>query len=65
MRYETLSEIISDVRKAPESTPEEIEETKKMLERADQDWERQMYMIKMGLNPDGTKYKSEERDLEK
>ena len=60
MWYETFDEVFTYVGKAPAETLEEAEETKKMLKRMDDEFERQIQRVKMGLKLDGTRYSDEE-----
>ncbi|MDV0445639.1 hypothetical protein MmiAt1_12280 [Methanimicrococcus sp. At1] len=57
MWSESVDEMFTYIGKAPEKTPEEEEEIKKLLKEAQEDWDRQMLRIKMGYKLDGTKYK--------
>ncbi|WNY23232.1 hypothetical protein MmiHf6_05370 [Methanimicrococcus hongohii] len=63
MWYESFEEIFTYVGKAPELTPKELEETEKMIERMDEDLERQIQRLKMNRRLDGTQYEEGENVL--
>lgn len=60
MWYESFDEVFTYAGKAPKPTPGEVEETEKMLKRMDEDLERQIQRLKMGVKLDGTRYSDEE-----
>ena len=60
MHSETFDEIFTYVGQAPEPTPEEQEEIKQSIKRMDEDFERQIQRIKMGIRFNGTRYGEED-----
>ncbi|WNY22976.1 hypothetical protein MmiHf6_02700 [Methanimicrococcus hongohii] len=63
MWYETFDEIFVYTGVAPEPTAEELEERKQRHKRMDEDFERHIQRIDMGLKLDGTRYKEDEIHL--
>ncbi|MDV0445376.1 hypothetical protein MmiAt1_09530 [Methanimicrococcus sp. At1] len=60
MRHETFDEIFTYVGYYPDTTPEEVEATKKLAKEAREDLKRQIQRIQTGVRFDGTPYEDGE-----